>query len=72
MGCDTPLRAAAGGGGETSPQATAPPPGGVLDRGRNISERWYQLTTLQLTQKCTGGGAAGSNVKQVFNTCIGN
>ncbi len=64
LGLGTPVRAAAGGGGETSPQATAPPPGDVLDRGRNVHERWHQLMTLQLTQRCTGGGAAGRNVKQ--------
>ncbi len=51
LGLGTPVRAAAGGGGE-------------MDRGRNVSERWYQLMTLQLTQRCTGGGAAGRNVKQ--------
>ncbi len=64
LGLGTPVRAAAGGGGETSPQATAPPPGDVLDRGRNVHEGWHQLMTLQLTQRCTGGGAAGRNVKQ--------
>ncbi len=41
-----------------------PPPGDVLDRGQNVSEWWHQVLTLQLTQRCTGEGAAGRNVKQ--------
>lgn len=41
---NTSLGAVAGGGRETSP------PGDVLHRGQNISQRWIQLTTLQLTQ----------------------
>lgn len=69
MGFDTPLRSVAGRGvGRRPHNATAPPPGGVLARGRNTSERWHQLTTLQLTSRCTGGGAAGRDAKQVI--CI--